>query len=97
MRLIRGKFKAWLKAKPASAIVGENRECHSCPIALFYCESTGGHEVVISTGGRGDYVIDRGGGERRLPWWAYRFVFLIDGVDDQKISASVALGVLAKC
>jgi hypothetical protein len=97
VRLIRSKFKAWLKSKPAEAIVGEQRECHSCPIALFYCEATNGCEVVISTGRNGNYVIDRGDGERRMPWWAYRFVFLIDGVEDSKISAGRALEVLARC
>lgn len=98
MRLIRNKFESWLKAKAPDAIVGENRECHSCPIALFYCETSGGCEVVISTSNsNGSYVINRGDGDRLLPWWADRFIFLIDGVTDRKISAARALEVLAQC
>lgn len=96
MKLIRSKFEKWLKAKPTDVVVGENRDCHSCPIALFYCEASGGCEVVISAS-NGDYVIDRGYGDRLLPWWAHRFIFLIDDVADRKISAGRALEVLAQC
>lgn len=94
MRLIRSKFKAWLKSKPSTEIVGENRECLGCPIAKFYAEVSGGCEVVIGTGRNGEYCIDRGDGERGLPWWAYRFVFLIDGEEDRKITAGRAMEVL---
>lgn len=98
MRLIRSKFEVWLKAKPVTEIVGENRDCHSCPIALFYCETSGGCEVVISTSSRsGGTVIDRGAGERSLPRWAHRFIFFVDEYVDKKISAGRALEVLAKC
>jgi hypothetical protein len=97
MRLIRSKFQKWLKAKAPEAVVGENRECHSCPIALYYVEASGGCEIVIGTGVNGDYTIDRGDGDRALPWWAHRFVFLVDGITDRKITACAALEVLAKC
>jgi hypothetical protein len=36
MRLDKRKFERWLKSKRADEIVGHNRDCHSCPIALFY-------------------------------------------------------------
>lgn len=79
MRLIRSKFESWLKAKPAEEIVGHNRDCHSCPLALFYAETSGGCEVVISSHPNGfGNVIDRGDGDRRMPEWADAFVFLAD-------------------
>lgn len=94
MRLIRSKFEAWLKAKPATEIVGRNRDCHSCPIALFYEETSGGCEVVISDNG-GDYTIDRGYITRPLPRWAARFVLHVDSDSDGEISAAAALEALA--
>lgn len=79
MRLIRTKFEAWLKAKPVNEIVGHNRDCHSCPLALFYAEASGGCEVVISSHPRGfGNVINRGDGDRPMPAWADAFVFLAD-------------------
>lgn len=95
MRLERGKFEKWLQGKPADAIVGENRDCHSCPIALFYYEATGGHEIVIFDRW-GDYFIDRGYGGRRLADWAAHFVFHVDGDQNGKITASRALEILQK-
>lgn len=93
MRLIRSKFKSWLKTKPPAAVVGENRDCHACPIALFYEEASGGCEVVIFDDGDG-YTIDRGYSKKPLPYWAQRFIFLVDGDCDRKISAGRSLEVL---
>lgn len=59
MRLDKNKFAAWLKAKPPTEVVGENRDCHACPIAQFYQEASGGCEIVIFDRGDG-YSIDRG-------------------------------------
>lgn len=96
MRLHRGKFKAWLKAKPATDIVGHHRDCHSCPIALFYQEASRGCEVVIFDDGYGGHIIDRGYSRRPLPPWAESFVFLVDGDATGKVSAGRALEILAQ-
>lgn len=94
MRLHRHKFLAWLKAKRPEEIVGENRDCHSCPIANFYHEATGGYEIVIFDRW-GEHFIDRGYSTRRLPWWAANFVHSIDREADGKITAARALEALA--
>jgi hypothetical protein len=94
MRLVRSKFVAWLKARPPTEIVGGNRDCHSCPIARFYYEASGGCEVVISDTGDG-YIIDRGYYQRRLPGWAESFVWTIDGDCDGKITAARALEAMS--
>lgn len=97
MRLHRHKFTAWLKAKPADHIVGHKRDCHTCPLALFYEEASGGCEVVISSHENGfGYVIDRGYDKRRLPEWADAFAFLVDGDTSDKITAGRALEVMAQ-
>lgn len=96
MRLILSKFKSWLKSKPPTEIVGKNRDCHSCPIALFYEEASGGCEVVISDDGYGHYIIDRGYSKKPLPAWAEAFVFLVDGNADGKISAGRSLEILGQ-
>jgi hypothetical protein len=95
MRLYRGKFESWLKAKPHDEIVGENRDCHSCPIANFYHEASGGCEVVIFDSGDG-YYIDRGYSEKPLPWWSSRFIFSVDGDATGKISAGRALEIMGE-
>ena len=95
MRLNRRKFEAWLKAKPPTAIVGHNRDCHACPLALFYQETSGGWEVVIFENGD-RYMIDRGSSVRPLTWWANRFAFTVDGNADGKITAGRALEILAQ-
>lgn len=97
MRLIRSKFESWLRAKPPTEIVGENRDCHACPLALFYEQTSGGYEVVISSDRNGfGYVIDRGYGERRMPAWADAFAFLADRNDDDKISAARSLEIMGQ-
>jgi hypothetical protein len=95
MRLDKAKFAKWLQAKQPTEVVGENRDCHSCPIAMFYFEASGGSEIVIFNDGQG-YVIDRGYSKRPLPWWASRFVFEVDDDcdGDGQISARRALEVL---
>lgn len=93
MRLSRSKFLAWLKAKKPGEIVGRHRDCHRCPIAQFYLEATGGHEVVISENGNG-YRIDRGYGDRRAPWWAEDFMSRVDADWNGKITARRAIEIL---
>jgi hypothetical protein len=95
MRLDKGKFIRWLKAKPPTEIVGENRDCHACPIATFYFEASGGSEVVIFGGDFSGHVIDRGYSRRALPDWAERFVSDVDGDSDGQISAQRALRALS--
>lgn len=95
MRLDRSKFRSWLKARPADEIVGYNRDCLSCPIATFYCETSGGSEIVIFDDQFGGHTIDRGYSKRPLPWWAELFVIEVDGDVDGKISAGRALEVMA--
>ena len=92
MRLDRKKFTAWLKAKTPDEIVGHNRDCHCCPIALFYANSCGGEIVIFDRDG--EYYIDRGDQARRAPAWAAEFIFAVDGDDNGKISARRALEVL---
>lgn len=96
MRLDRSKFETWLKAKPPAEIVGENRDCHCCPIALFYVEASGGCEIVIFQDEWGDYICDRGYYKKRLPPWAAEFVFSVDGDTNGQISAGRALDVLGQ-
>lgn len=93
MRLDRRKFRAWLASKPLDEIVGENRDCHSCPIAKFYDEASGGCEIVVFDRW-GDHFVDRGYSKRPLPGWASAFVFHIDGDSRGKVSAERALEVL---
>lgn len=95
-RLTRSKFEAWLKTKQPDEIVGENRDCHCCPIANFYDQTNGGWEIVVF-GRWGDYYIDRGGGARRAPAWAANFFSDIDREENGKITARRALQVLAEC
>ena len=95
MRLVESKFAAWLRSKPPTEIVGENRDCHACPIALFYKEASG-CEVVIFGDGYGDYIIDRGYDKRAVPNWAADFIRTVDGdTGDGKITATRALEALA--
>lgn len=94
MRLHRNKFEVWLKAKPATEIVGDRRSCLSCPIANFYHEVSRGCEVVIFDDGNGGHIIDRGYSRRPLPPWAERFVFSVDGDEAGKITAARALEIL---
>jgi hypothetical protein len=96
MRLRESQFIAWLRAKPPVEIVGENRDCHSCPIAKFYYEASGGCEIVIFDRW-GDHFIDRGYSQRRMPVWASAFVFEVDGDASGKITAGRALEVLGAC
>lgn len=96
MRLDRKSFEAWLKAKQPDDVVGENRDCHSCPLALFYAETSGGCEVVIFDDGYGGYLVDRGYSKRQAPWWAERFIFLVDGDIDNKITAGRALKIMSQ-
>lgn len=93
MRLDRTKFIDWLKAKPPTEIVGQNRDCHSCPVAQFYYEASG-CDVVIFDDGDG-YVIDRGYNKRRLPGWAADFALSVDSDAYGRITAGRALEVLA--
>lgn len=93
MRLDRNKFTDWLKSRPPTEIIGENRDCHCCPIARFYVEASGGCEVVIGERD-GRLTIDRGYAERVLPRWAANFVFQIDGERHGKITAGRALEVM---
>lgn len=97
MRLIRSKFEAWLKTKKPEEIVGHNRDCHSCPIALWYVEATRGCEIVIFEDRNcGGYTIDRGYSKRPVPAWASSFIFAVDGEEDGKITATRALAVLGE-
>jgi hypothetical protein len=97
MRLIRSKFESWLRAKPPTEIVGDNRDCHACPLALFYEQASGGCEVVISSDRNGfGYVIDRGFGDRKMPAWADAFAFLVDGDVNDKISAGRSLEIMGQ-
>lgn len=93
MRLHEHKFAAWLRAKPPTEIVGENRDCHSCPIANYYWAATGGHEIVIFDRW-GVYFIDRGDGGRRAPAWAADFMSTVDGDENGQITAGRALEIL---
>lgn len=93
MRLVQHKFAAWLRAKQPDAIVGENRDCHSCPIANFYSETSGGADIVIFDRGD-DFRIDRGDGGRPAPRWASQFIDAVDGDQDGKITARRALQIL---
>lgn len=95
MRLDRGKFVRWLKAKPLVEIVGYQRDCCSCPIANFYDETSGGCQICIFDDGYGNHIIDRGYNRRLLPAWAEAFVFLVDGEEAEKITAGRALEVLS--
>lgn len=93
MKLDRSRFVAWLKGKPPTEVVGEQRDCHSCPLANFYEEASGGCEVVIFDRW-GEHYIDRGYSTRRLPDWAADFVHDVDGEDDARITAHRALQLL---
>lgn len=94
MRLDQGKFVRWLKAKPSTEIVGNQRDCNSCPIANFYEDVSGGCGISIFDDGYGNHIIDRGYDRRPLPAWAEAFVFLVDGEEAEKVTASRALEIL---
>lgn len=95
MRLDQGKFARWLKTKPSAEIIGYQRDCHSCPIANFYEQTSGGCEVLIFDDGYGNHIIDRGYDRRRLPAWAEAFVFLVDGEEAKIITARRAMEILS--
>lgn len=95
MRLDRRKFAAWLKTKRPEEIVGENRDCHACPIANFYSATSGGCEIVIFERAGYGYFIDRGDGGRPAPAWASSFISDIDGDDNGRITAGRAIEILA--
>jgi hypothetical protein len=97
MRLILGRFEKWLKAKPPTEIVGENRDCHSCPIANYYSEVAGNDIVIYQDGNTGEHIGDRGYYKKTLPYWASRFVSTVDGDANGQITAGRALAVLAEC
>lgn len=95
MRLIKSKFVAWLKAKPPEEIVGHNRDCHTCPIANFYSEASGGCDIVIFQE-QDRYIGDRGYYKQRLPDWAEYFASSVDGEGrSAQITAKRALELLA--
>ena len=94
MRLDRRKFAKWLEAKPPTQVVGHKRDCHDCPLANFHDDASG-WSVVISENGDG-YRIDRGDGDRRLPWWASRFAMLVDREDSEAVTAGRALEILSR-
>ncbi len=95
MRLDRARFEHWLAAKPPAEIVGDSRDCCSCPIAKFYCETSGGQEVsIFDDTNWGGHIIDRGYSRRKLPDWASAFVFQVDSDGNGKITAARALEVL---
>ena len=81
------------RAKKPDEIVGENRDSHSCPLALFYAEK-GGNEILIFDDGLGGHLVDRGYSRRPLPPWASSFVHEVDGDQDGKITAKRALEAL---
>ena len=89
MRLDRRNFIAWLETKKPDEVVGRKRDCILCPLGQFFRE-VAGHDVVISENGNG-WKIDRGNGDRSLPWWAGNFAFRIDGEITDKITARQAL------
>lgn len=92
MKLDRKKFIAWLEAKKPGEIVGKKSDCILCPLGEFFRE-VGGHDVVISENGDG-YRIDRGNGDKLLPFWASNFAFRIDCEVTDKITARQALHAL---
>jgi hypothetical protein len=93
MRLTQSKFASWLRAKPPSEVVGRPHDCIGCPIAQFYYETSGGCRAVVSSRG-GVYVINRGGGDRRVPRWAEDFAFQVDCESALEVSAGRALEIL---
>lgn len=95
MKLHRHKFETWLKAKQPADIVGHKRDCHSCPLALFYLEASRGCEVVIFENGE-RYMINRGYSTLPLPWWANHFAFTVDGNAGDQITAGRALEILSQ-
>lgn len=98
MKLVKQKFERWLQTKKPDEIVGNNRDCCGCPIAIYYAEASKGHEVSISESRQYDgYVIDRGWSKRPAPWWASQFIFKVDGEADHKITAARALEIVARC
>lgn len=87
-------FRKWLKAKAPDAIVGNNRDCHTCPVANFHSETNGGWEIVVFDRW-GEYFIDKGHEKRRAPAWAANFFFAVDGEQNGKITAKRALELLS--
>lgn len=98
MRLNKPKFLAWLQAKRPEEVVGQNKDCHTCPVAKYYRDVTGGAEIVVfSDPNWGDYKVDRGGGARRAPAWAENFFRAVDGRPSANITAADAIAILAGC
>ena len=92
MRLLRHEFEAWLRAKQPREIVGENRDCNACPIALFY-KDTAGSEIIIAGDGE-NYFIDRGYDKRLAPRWVAGFIADVDADGPSDVSAAHALAIL---
>jgi hypothetical protein len=96
MKIELRKFADWLRSKKPDQVVGKRRSCTGCPVANFYSEATGGHEIVVSENGDG-YRIDRGGGERLPPAWVANFFLAVDHEPTEKITARRALELLEQC
>lgn len=92
LNIDRRKFERWLKAKRPDQIVGQNRDCHCCPIATFYA-GTAGNEIVVSNE-CGEYIVDDGD-KHEPPEWAANFFDKVDGDEERKITARRALEILA--
>lgn len=95
MRLIQSRFEKWLKTKPPHEIVGENRDCHACPIANWYSEAAHNDLVIYQDSNTWKYIGDRGYYKQPLPRWAVNFVHEVDGDANGQITAARALAVLS--
>lgn len=93
MRISKVAFRRWLKRHRPEDVVGRRRDSCGCPLARFYRDASGGHEVAISEADDG-YYVDRGFRSSRLPEWAGRFARLVDCGDQEALSAERCLKLL---
>lgn len=95
MRLIRDKFLEWLRTRSSNEIVGVRGDACGCPIARYYRDASGGHEIAVLDSERG-IKIDRGDGGRLAPEWTERFVRSVDDEppEDKHIEAWRAIQLL---
>lgn len=95
MRLVRNQFFDWLRARPSNEIVGVRGGACECPIARYYRDASGGHEITVLDSDKGIKIV-RGDGGRLAPEWAERFVRFIDDEppEDKQIEAWRAIQLL---
>lgn len=88
-------FRTWLESLPAGMVLGDRRDCYTCPLAQWIDDQ--GFDVRVTRGQCG--VAPHAGlfskaTWRDLPLWAQRFIHMVDAGQGQRIQAGECLLLL---